>query len=411
MTTAQRIVPLALLLLLVAGCELLGPGAGDEEEAAQSVRTLTVGEEALVQADNRFGLNLFRAVSADEPDANVFVSPLSVSMALGMTLNGAADSTYRAMAAVLEKEGLTTEAVNQSYRSLIDLLRSLDPAVALEIANSIWYREGFAVEQSFLDVNRTYFDAEVQALDFTKAEAVTTINRWVDEATHGKIEDIVEAIPPEAVMYLINAIYFKGDWTYRFDPQETEDAAFHNADGTTTEVPLMHQEAALPYVRTDRYTAVDLPYGDSLYSMTVVLPVDGLTVSDLVADLDPAAWQELTSSLAVGDVRVYLPRFELEYEKELGDVLAALGMGVAFGAQADFSGINPVERLSISRVLHKTFVEVNEEGTEAAAVTAVEIELTSVPSVPTVRADRPFLFFIREQHSGSILFVGQVLGL
>lgn len=396
------------LLVLLAGCEVFGPA----EEASEPVRSLTADEQVLVEADNHFGLRLFRAVNAAEADSNVFLSPLSISMALGMALNGASDSTFRAMAETLEKEGLSRNAINASYRSLIDLLRGLDPKVVFDIANSIWYAEGFAVEPDFIDVNRTYFDAEVEALDFSDPRSVGVINGWVDAATRGKIETILQTIPPGVVMYLINAIYFKGDWTYAFDPEDTEEAPFHNADGTTTEVPLMQQEATLPFARGETYRAVDLPYGDSLYSMTIVLPDENVSLNTLVADLDAAAWQELTARLQPANVHVSLPRFMLEYETELSDVLRALGMGVAFSPfEADFTRINPAGGLSISRVLHKTYVEVNEEGTEAAAVTAVEIVLTSVGGMTTVCVDRPFLFAIRERHSGSILFVGKVMGL
>jgi serpin B len=237
-------------------------------------------------------------------------------------------------------------------------------------------------------------------------------------ATKGKIEEIVQPpIPPEMVMYLINAIYFKGDWTYQFDEKKTEEAPFTLADGSEKTVDMMHQtEPTFAHYGDETLEAVDLPYGDSLYTMTVLVPrrtPEGPASADsLAADLDAERWQAVTRGLRESERKagVVLPRFELEYEKTLNDVLKAMGMEEAFlPEQSDFSGINASagEDLYISKVKHKSFVKVNEEGTEAAAATSVGIGLTST-GPPVVRADRPFLFVIRENHSGTILFIGKV---
>ena len=392
---------------MLQGCELLPP-----DEPQTIARALTATEQHAVEADNEFGLNLFRAVSEDEGPGNVFISPLSVSTALGMTLNGADGETKQEIKETLARAGLSDDEINESYRSLIDLLRGLDPEVVFEIANSIWYRDGFSVEQEMLDANESYFDAEVQALDFGSSDALTTINGWVADKTHGKIEEIIDAIDPMTMMYLINAIYFNGTWTYEFDEDATEQRAFTRLDGSQQDVPMMAQEIDLPYYETDEAQLVDLPYGDSLYSMTVILPRDSENLDAIVEGLDQETWNDWTGRFEKRAVSLRLPRFQLEYEIELKDILAALGMEQAFDPNlADFTRINRGGDLYISNVKHKTFVDVDEEGTEAAAVTSVEIRVTSAPQYVPVFVDRPFVFALRERHSGTILFIGKIATL
>ncbi len=406
-------VVLALILLVPAGLILHGCDLLPAEERQAAVRALTSSEAGLVDADNEFGLNLFRAVSKDEGDENLFISPLSVSMALGMTLNGADGATYTAMQETLELNGLSQEEINESYRSLIALLRGLDPEVVFEIANSIWYRQGFAVEPDFLDVNRESFDSEVQELDFGDPGAPGVINGWVDEKTHGKIEEIVDQIDPLTMMFLINAIYFNGTWTYEFDEAATRDRPFTGVDGSQNDVPMMEQEADLAYFESEAFQAVDLPYGDSLYSMTVILPRAGQELDTIIETFDQESWDDWTSRFRATGVSLRMPRFKLEYEITLNEVLSSLGMEVAFDPmQADFTRINQNGGLYISAVKHKTFVELDEEGTEAAAVTSVEVGITSTDGgLVLMHVDRPFVFAIREQHSGTILFVGKVVSL
>jgi serine protease inhibitor len=405
-------VKLALLTLVAAALSVrCGGEVVGVQEITELPRDLTAAEQGLIQSDNAFGLKLFREIHAqEEPDANLFVSPLSVAMALGMTYNGAAGATQQAMQETLELQGLTIDEVNQSYRSLIDLLRDLDPNVEFLLANSIWYREGFAVEQEFLDVNREYFDAEVAALDFASPTAAPTINNWVSDKTMGRIEDIVDdPIPWDVVMYLINAIYFKGDWAIQFDPELTADRPFYLADGGQVSAPMMTfgAEAEVRAYADADVQALDLYYGGKAYSMTILVPAAGSDLDALVGSLDPARWQEIVSGLAATTTDVVLPKFTLEYELEMKDVLTALGMGIAFSGAADFSKIRASGDLYISKVKHKTFVDVNEEGTEAAAATSVEIRETAMP--PSFVIDRPFLFAIREGFSGTILFMGRVM--
>ncbi|MFQ5825597.1 MAG: serpin family protein [bacterium] len=375
-------------------------------------RDLTVLEKRLVDSDNKFGLKLFKAIIKEEKDKNVFISPLSVSMALGMTLNGANSNTKEAMEQTLELAGLTTEEINQSYQSLIELLTQLDSKVIFQIANSIWYRQEWTFEKEFIDLNKTYFDALVRGLDFNDPNSVDIINRWVKDNTNGKIGKIVEKIDPEIVMFLINAIYFKGTWTYEFDKELTQDDFFNLPDGSQKSCKMMNLTGDLHYFENEAFQAVDLLYGDEWFSMTILLPKPQTDIDSLISEINQENWDQWMNSFSEQAVELSLPKFKLEYDLLLNEILMTLGMAIAFDQyQADFTKmyIGP-ENLYISKVKHKTFVEVNEEGTEAAAVTSVEIGATSVgPKGIPMRVDHPFIFLIQEKHSQTILFMGKMV--
>ncbi|MBN2347536.1 MAG: serpin family protein [Bacteroidales bacterium] len=368
--------------------------------------------QGIIASDNEFGLDLFKEVISNEPeDVNVFISPVSISMALAMTYNGANGTTEEAMRTTLKKEDYSIAQINTLYKSLMEGLLSVDPKVILEIANSIWYREEFSVEQNFLDVNSEYYAAEVASLNFGASDAKNIINNWVADKTHDKIEEIIDNIPPEAVMYLINAIYFKGTWKYEFNIENTTDEYFTCLNSNIKQVPSMKQQEDFYYLSNNLFSAAELPYGQGDYSMLVLLPNADKTVQDVINELTVENWENWTESLSNKNVIVQLPKFKFEYKKKLNEDLSDLGMGIAFSGGADFSKINPVEPLFISTVLHKSFVEVNEEGTEAAAVTSVEISLTSISGETPAYfiVNRPFLFVIKEKNSSAILFIGRVM--
>jgi serine protease inhibitor len=401
---------LAVLTLLAAALSIR---CSSEIVGVQEItglpRDLTAAEQELIRSDNAFGLKLFREIHAwKSDDANIFISPLSVAMALAMTYNGAVGETQQAMQQTLELQDLTIDEVNQSYRGLIDLLRSLDSTVEFLLANSIWYRQGFPVVPDFLDVNRTYFDAEVAALDFGAPDAAATINAWVNEQTRGKIEEIVDdPIPWDVVMYLIDAIYFKGTWTIEFDPDLTADRPFYLADGGEKLVPMMTYPEVIDvaYYATEEVEAIDLPYGGEAFSMTIVMPAGDGEIGSLIQSLDAERWSEIIAGLTKAELNVLMPKFSLEYEDSLKNVLEALGMGIAFTPASDFTKLSPADPW-IDQVKHKAFIEVDEHGTEAAAVTSVTMVLSGRP---TVRVNRPFVFAIREKFSGTILFMGLVM--
>jgi serpin B len=383
-----------------------------DKDVEMAYRELTVTEKKLVQSGNNFGFKFFKKMNEANTDKNVFLSPLSVSVALGMTLNGAREQTFDAMRSTLEFEGLMQEEINGSYLSLIRLLQGLDKKVVFEIANSIWYRNELNVQKKFIDDNEKNFDAEIAAMDFTDPGSIKRINQWVSDKTHDKIQRIVDSLDPNLVMLLINAIYFKGTWTYEFDKSKTFDDAFTSSDGTKTPCRMMTQEGDFSYLNSELFQAVDLPYGNGEFSMLILLPNSGVSVNNLIATLDQAKLNTITENLRITSGTVEMPKFKQELKYTLNDILAAMGMGVAFtpGA-ADFSGIdsNIGKYLFISDVTHKTFVEVNEEGTEAAAVTSVGISVTSVGGGGFYfRADHPFVFLIKENRSQTVLFVGKL---
>jgi serine protease inhibitor len=372
-------------------------------------RALTESENKIIAGNNDFAFDLFRTGNLAQHKANVFISPLSASMALGMTANGANGATYDEMRATLRLSGATQEDVDVGYKSLITLLRGLDPGTDFSIANSIWYDQTFPFNASFLDDSKLYFDARVQALDFTSPAAVTTINSWVKAQTSDKIPEILDAIEPGEVMFLVNAIYFKGIWQKQFDKSKTVDAPFHAADGTTATVPMMARGAGVKYAATSEYSAVDLPYGNSAFTMTVILANPNADIDAFAESFDQAKWNSLGSSLHDSNLQVYLPRFRMEWQRMLNNDLQQLGMRLAF-YNADFTRMSPLGlSLVITRVLQKTFVDVDEQGTEAAAATMVGIGPVSLPAA--FRADHPFLVVIRERFSGTILFIGKIAKL
>ncbi len=370
-------------------------------------RDLKPIEKVLSSSSSEFGFNVFKEIVHDQPDSNIFISPLSISMALGMTYNGAEGETEEAMRTTLGYGDLTDEQINKNYASLIHLLSNQDETVRMDIANSIWIREGFQVQDEFIDVNEKYFYAKVTNLDFFSPDAVGIINHWVSENTNGKIEKIVTEIDPQVVMFLINAIYFKADWQHTFDPEQTSEDWFVKQNGDSIVCNFMHQNKEFEYFSTDQFLAVDLPYGKGDFSMTLLMPKSGQSMNNFISNLDRAEWDTMVEQFSPVNFILQIPKFTLQYKITLNDVLKSLGMGIAFDEnQADFSDINPDQQLFISNVLHKSFIKIDEEGTEAAAATSVEVSLTSVPM--TISFNRPFLFVIRERESNTVLFVGKL---
>jgi serine protease inhibitor len=400
----------ASALLVLAACDSpTGPG-GRPPLLTELPRALSTAEIRIVDGANAFAFELLRESTRKLPaDSNAFLSPLSASMALGMTLNGANGETFDGIQTALRLTGMTEAEMNQGYRDLIALLGELDSRTEMKIANSMWGHDGFTIEPAFINAGKTFFDAEVQTLDFGSPSAVATINDWVSGKTNARIPTLLDQISDGEILFLINAIYFKGKWREAFDPKDTENGPFQAADGRTRTAALMSQTDSLRYDETADYQAVDLLYGNGSFAMTVLLPKAGRTPADVLAGLNPEAWRELAERFRDANVHLTMPRFKMEYSRRLKSDLTALGMGIAFDdSRADFYRIADVRpaRLYLTRVDQKTFVEVNEEGTEAAAATAVGVGIISVPEVTEMRVDRPFVFAIRERLSGTVLFLG-----
>lgn len=385
------------------------------DPSVKTLRPLTHTEQMLANSSQSFGVDVFRNLAENTAGKNVFISPLSLSMALGMTVNGAADSTRTAMMNALEVSETDVPGLDASYQSLIKLLTNADPQVKMQLANSIWYRNTFQVQQNFIDTCKNFFGAQVQGLDFGSGNAANVINNWVSDKTNGLITKMVQPpISDTIVMYLINAIYFKGSWRYQFDKSKTEPGDFTLSNGRIVKPDMMQQTATFPtYRASDGTQMLDMAYGDSLFSMTVILPPSGTNIDTFISGLTRAKLDNWISQLYRTKIQVIIPKFKIAYDTTFNKVLADMGMGVAFSPKyANFTNINPDKslHLHISQVKQKSYVKVDEEGTEAAAVTAVSMGVTAVgPTEPPVfRADRPFVYLIRERTSGTILFIGKM---
>ncbi len=370
-------------------------------------------ETRLAAADNEFGFDLFSQIQTKDRDKNIFISPLSVAFALAMTYNGAAGETQQAMARALKLEGMSLSELNQSGAALTKTLVSSDPKVEMVIANSLWARQGVEFKPDFLARNRQFFGAEIASLNFGSPQAKNTINNWVSSKTRGKIPAIIDQIDAQKVLFLINAIYFKGQWQKRFDKTLTNNEPFHLLSGAQKQVPMMSQSGSYRYYRGDKFQAISLPYGNGGTSLYLFLPDQDSSLKNLLNGLNYQTWEQWMGKFrdTPGDVKI--PRFKLDYETSLNEALKALGMEAAFTeGKADFSGMRAQRDLFISEVKHKAIVELNEEGTTAAAATSVGIGVTSVRPEPqrfTFVADRPFLMAIRNQQTGAILFIGAVV--
>ena len=397
------------VLLLLAGCDEMRLDMFGKKEPEPEIGPI---DGSVVTANTQFGFNLFNEIRKTERDQNIFISPLSISIALAMTLNGAAGETEQAMTNTLQLQGLDTEAINIGYAGLRQTLLTADPKVTLAIANSLWARQGVPFKEDFLQRNTQFFDAEISTLDFNHPSASRTINQWVDTNTHGKIKEIVgNNIDPLTVLFLINAIYFKGTWQREFNPSKTRDGPFHLANGDVKQVPMMRQKRWYPYYRGEKFQAISLAYGDGQMRMYIFLPDSESDLNSFLENLNAESWENWMSAFHGQDVSLVMPKFKLEYKKTLNDTLKALGMDIAFRLGANFSRMSPLGRdFFIKEVLHKTFVEVNEEGTEAAAATSVEMGITSVPPPPIpFVVDRPFFFAIRDNQTKTVLFMGVVV--
>ncbi len=403
-----RKTPLYLLLLFIGFASCKKANTVPQNLIGKNL-VLTSFDQLKVTADNAFTLKLFKNLdSANTGDTNLFVSPLSVSFALGMTSNGSAGQTLAAFQNTLNFAGLTQAQVNSYYNNLITNLPQLDPNTTINIANSIWYKQGFSVLPQFLQTNSTYFHAQIQSLNFADPAAINTINNWVSAQTDGKIPSIIAQIPANVVMYLVNAMYFKSEWQEKFDPAQTQTKPFYLADNSTVQASFMTGKVDFNAYFDNKVDVFELPYSNNKYSMVIVMPASSSTpLTAITTGLDSAQWQTWMAGLTPAKTNITLPKFKFSYSKLLNNALIDLGLGIAFSDNANFSLINPSYQLEISQVMHKAYVETDESGTTAAATTSVGIVVTVAPA-PAPIINRPFMFAIREMSSGLILFVGTV---
>ncbi len=363
----------------------------------------------IVESNNTFGFNLFENImSNEEAEKNLMISPLSISQALSMTLNGAKENTLTQMQNILGFENIQTEDINYSNQLLVKSLTSHDSKVKMEIANSIWYRNDFTPKTDFVTANESYYNAEVNQYDPSKPEdAKKMMNNWVEDKTKGKIDQIIDNVNPEHVMFLINAVYFKGIWKTQFKKSKTESLPFTLDNGTEVNVETMNGKVDLTYYNDEKLSVIKLPYGSGKFNMFIFLPEEGYTTKDIASEVKNTNFKSLKESIPT-EREIWLPKFEFEYKNELNDELIFLGMSDAFDSgAADFGNISDIG-LYISKVNHKTYIKTDEEGSEAAAATSVEVNFTSVGPDDRIMINRSFLFAIVEDDTNSILFIGRV---
>ncbi|SEO47883.1 serpin B [Mucilaginibacter gossypiicola] len=401
---ARKLTLLCLGILTIAACKK--GGVNPNNDPGKDL-VLSATEQQQVGPGNAFTLKLFKAdVGTIANNQNLIISPLSVSFAMNMTSNGANGQTLTDIRKTMEVDGFTEDQVNSYYHNLITNLPDLDPNTTLKIANSIWYANNFTVLPAFIKTNTDFYNAEVKALDFNdKTGSANTINSWVSAQTNNKIQKIIEQINDGARMFLINAIYFKSTWKTRFDAARTYKAPFRLADNSTVQTDFMTNESVDMKTAYDNGTnVVELPYSNSKYSMVMIMPYDD--VKTYALGLDSAKWKSLMGKLTATKSQITIPKFKFSYGIDLTDILKSLGMGIAFSGQADFSRIAAGGGVGITEVKHMAYIDVNEDGTEAAAATEVGVGLTA--PAPTNVFSKPFIFAIREMKTGLILFAGIV---
>ena len=390
-------------------------GGTDVKELPDPIRiTLRSAEEAMVRSDQQFAFDFFANLFDEEAfteDKNFMVSPLSLSMALAMTMNGAAGETDRVMKKTLQMDDYSKTEINSYYKKLKEALLKTDPTTKLSIANAIFANRQVAVHPDFIKTNQLYYDATVQPVDFSDATTTDIINKWASDQTHGLIRKVIERTNAQDLMYLLNALYFKGMWSTGFHARNTTQRPFTYENGARKSVDMMRQTAKFNYTENQNLQLVQLPYGNQAFSMMVLLPREGKKLKDVVtAARQGDYWSGLKSGLREAEVELFLPKFKTKYSKKLNDVLTRMGMGITFTDAADFSGISDIPA-RISFVKQDTYISTDESGTEAAAVTTVGMEMTSMPTQPKkviFNAERPFIYIIQENSTGAILFMGAV---
>lgn len=408
--TSMALICLAIVAGVFSPKTMISGSAAEPDSVANWPSSASVISNPLIQAQTEFGLQLFQTLRRQSPQKNIFISPTSIATALSMTYNGASGQTQQEMTKALALQGMSIAQVNELSQQLQTTLQRLDPDVTLTLANSLWVRQGFPLNPNFVGTTQEFYRATITPLDFTRPTAVNAINQWVSEKTQGRIPTIVDQLKPDDMLLLINAVYFKGKWTTPFKPEQTQNKPFHLADGQVKSHPLMVQNDQYHYLETPEFQAVSVPYGkDGRLSFYVFLPATNRNLEALISQATPENWQAWMQQFIRRPGVIEIPRFQLEYEVQLNNALKSLGMNAMFDrTQANFSQLTD-EPVAVDAVKHKTFLEVNEAGTEAAATTSIGVIATSAPPPPfQMKVDRPFFCVIRDNHTGTLLFMGAI---
>jgi serine protease inhibitor len=410
----SAILVVLTVLLYTAGCcidvaGLFRKTPKKTEADKQSDKMAEGVDQGLVNLNTDFALKIFKELSNEDKNINVFISPISISIAAAIAYNGAKNSTQQEIAETLEFKDYSTEKLNSSFKGLLSSMTDIDAMVELYSGNSVWFKKDFNIEKDFTDLAGNYYNASIYNEDFNSPDTAGKINNWVSEATEGKITKIVDsATLKDAVMYLANAIYFKGQWTDKFKAENTEEDDFFLTDKNIKKVQMMSNIKKYEYYQGDDFQMIRMPYGRGKAAMYVLLPNEGIGINDFINSLS----RDLLSSYISGGIStetiLKFPKFNIEYgAKSLVGPLKNLGMADAFSTEkADFGSIAP--RMYISQIEHKAIIEVNEEGTVAAAASSFGMGATAVRPVDFI-VNRPFILLIRDDRTGNILFIGKIL--
>ncbi len=403
---------LFVILILFSSCsELLN--TNDPDVDRYTIKTIPT---KIINANNDFSIKLFQTLNPHDGDSNIFISPVSVSFALGMTMNGADGNTFEEMKTTLGFDGTDIEKINKSYAGLIDELYNVSKGVQFNLANSIWYRRGYTLQQEFQQLNEDYFQAKIEDLDFSKPnESKEIVNGWVEDQTENRIKDLVKLNDfSAAVMFLINAIYFKATWKYQFDETQTELKSFRTDDRNYVECEMMRMKGKFKFTQNEEYEALELPYANENYSMLMIKPKSA-GINEFMSNFGRQKMNDIVDKLEKDSVNISLPKIELDYEIELKKILYEMGIKEAFDPYAaDFSKMfeNVGSGIWIGKVRQKSFLKINEEGTEAAAATVVIMDRLGGGSETHeiyLDFDSPYIFLIQEKRSNTILFCGKIM--
>ena len=403
-----RVLPMVGVACMMAGCDDSENNVSPEENERKSV-SLTRSEQELVTANNDFAFNLFRVADAQN---STILSPISITYALGMLNNGAAGETQAQINKVLGFGETGAEGINAFCKKMLTEAPNLDKSTKVLISNTIYMNKGYELKPLFVSKANDCYHAEPETRNFADGKTLDVINQWASDHTEKMIEKVLDkdSFDPSAISYLLNAIYFKGVWTQKFDKENTRDEAFKMETGEEKQLPIMHQEQEFYYAEDDDCQVLRLPYGNKAYSMTILLPKEGKTVRDLVKTLNKDTWERY-QRIGSAIVDVKLPRFESNTDLTLDKIMATLGMPNAFNPNlAEFPEFCNVPTY-IDMMKQVARIKVNEEGTEAAAVTVIFVKLANAaPRRVSFHATRPFLYIISEQSTGAIFFIGQFMG-
>lgn len=411
MKTTSFVISISTLFLLL-GCQ---DDSVSDLSTAPDLSPLSSEEAQLVSTANDFSFDLFRVLQEQEKDQNLFFSLFSVNVALHMTANGATGDTKTAMQQALGVAGLEDETINTAVKNLSEQLAQTDTRATWTTANSVWFRDDYTLQNGFSERIQNYYDGRIEGLDFGDPEAKDVINGWVESHTRGKIKSILDELGGNTVMVLVNAVYFHANWQYQFEADKTQDASFYLENGTEASVPMMFSEGVTLRRHYDEQSQLlEIPYGNGQFTMVIVLPQAEQKVEDIISGMTASTLATRLEQADTLTTQLYLPKFKMESKTDLVAPLATLGMGLAFGSQASFGGFfdGIEDGLAIDQVVHQALIEVNEAGSEAAAATAVVMTRVSIGSEPepvSIRVDRPFVFMIRERHTGAVLFAGKMM--